>query len=69
MNWKDLTLKSAKTFLQSFTAVLIAAGAGYLNIATVKAAAVAGLAALLSLVNNWASNAEINVLANSEGTK
>lgn len=66
MNYRDLALRAAKTAVQSFTAVLMAGGAGFLDIATVRAAGVAALAGLIALANNWASGAELVALVPRE---
>ena len=49
---QDVLMRSLKTFLQTFTAVLIASGTGYLEIDVVKTAAIAGGAAVLSVIHN-----------------
>lgn len=50
---KSACLRAARTFLQSFVAVLIASGADYVDVSTLKAAGVAGGAAVLALVQRW----------------
>jgi hypothetical protein len=56
MNWQDILIRAAKTFLQSFIAVLIAAEvssvADFASITLWDQAAVAGVAALLSFAQN-----------------
>lgn len=54
----EVGVRAAKTFVQAFVAVEIAAGSGYLNVDTVKAGAVAGGAAVLSLVQNLLASSE-----------
>lgn len=54
----EIGVRAAKTFVQAFVAVEIAAGSGYLNVDTVKAGAVAGGAAVLSLVQNLLASSE-----------
>lgn len=52
MNVKDIVLRALKTFVQAFLAVFIAAGTDYVNVSTLKAAAIAGGAAVFSAVYN-----------------
>jgi hypothetical protein len=54
----NIGVRAAKTFLQAFIAVEIAAGTGYIDFATAKAAAVAGGAAVLSLAQNLLADTE-----------
>ena len=49
---EEVLRRSAKTFLQTFTAVLIASGTGYLEVDVLKTAAIAGGAAVLSVIHN-----------------
>lgn len=58
MTYKEVLIRSAKTAIQTFLAVLVAAGTGYVNIATIKGAAIAAGAALLSALNNSLISAE-----------
>ncbi len=61
MNWKDVVVRAAKTFGQAFIAVVIAAGitsVSDVDLQLLDAAFVAGLAALLSFVNNVALQAK-----------
>lgn len=59
MNWKDISVRAGKTFLQAFIAVLIASEIGEIsdlaNVELLDQAAVAGLAALLSFAQNTLS--------------
>lgn len=52
MSYKDILVRSLKTAVQTFLAVLVASGTGYINIATVKGAIIAAGAALISAINN-----------------
>ena len=56
LNWKDIAIRAGKTFLQAFIAVLIASKIGSIgdlvDPALLDQAAVAGLAALLSVAQN-----------------
>ena len=45
---KDAAERVVVTFLQTFLAVLVAAGTDYLNVSTLRAAAIAGGAAVLA---------------------
>jgi hypothetical protein len=58
MNYKVLGIRAAKTFVQAFVAVEVAAGSGYLSLPTIKGAAIAGGAALLSAVQNALAGVE-----------
>ena len=61
MNWKDVAVRAAKTFGQAFVAVVVAAGitsVSDVDLQLLDAAFVAGLAALLSFVNNVALQAK-----------
>ena len=60
MNWQDIGVGAAKTFAQAFLAVVVAAGitsVSDLDLQLLAAAFVAGLAALMSFVNNVALGA------------
>lgn len=60
MNWQDIGIRAAKTFGQAFLAVLIAANVTSLGDFTwplLDSAFVAGVAALMSFVNNVALGA------------
>jgi len=56
MNWKDIGVRGAKTFLQSFIAIVLASElstvADLLDPTLLDQAAVAGIAALLSFAMN-----------------
>ena len=52
MSVREIAIRSVKTAVQTFLAILVAAGTDYINIATVKGAAIAAGAALLSALNN-----------------
>lgn len=52
-------LRALRTFLQSFLAVVTAAPLLDLSIPTVKAGAVAGMAAVLALVQRWLDTTEV----------
>ena len=56
MNWQDIGIRAAKTFGQAFLAVLLAVNidslADLANYELLDAAFAAGLAALLSFINN-----------------
>ena len=56
MDWKDIGIRAAKTFVQAFLAVLIAtqitSASDLLSLELLDQAFVAGLAALLSFVQN-----------------
>ncbi|MGQ0669538.1 MAG: hypothetical protein ACT4PO_07685 [Actinomycetota bacterium] len=50
MNWKDIVERVAFTGAEAFLAVLVASGAGYVNVSTLRAAAIAaGAAAIAAL--------------------
>lgn len=52
MNWKDILERAAWTFMQTFLAAILASPIftdSTLNLGAIKSAAVAGLAAVLSL--------------------
>lgn len=48
----EIGIRALKTFLQSFLAVMAAAGTGYVHVATIKGAAVASGAAVISFLTN-----------------
>jgi hypothetical protein len=52
MSARQIVIRSIKTAVQTFLAVLVASGTGYVHIATIKGAAIAAGAALLSALNN-----------------
>lgn len=49
---QDTAERAVKTFLQTFFALLAAAGTGYLEVATVKGIVIAAGAAALSAISN-----------------
>lgn len=55
MNWHDIFWRAVWTFIEAFTAVLVAAGLGWFDVETFRIAATAGGAALLSLLKNIAA--------------
>lgn len=61
--WKDLAERGLKTFAQVLVATLTAAGTGLLDTDWGSALAVAGMAAVLSVVTSLASN-----VLNPDGT-
>lgn len=50
---KSAVLRAARTFAQAFLAMVTAGPLLELDVSTLKAAAVAGLAAVLALVQRW----------------
>ena len=52
IDFKDLIVRSVKTFFQSAIAVAIASETSIIEIDTLRTASIAGIAAMLSLVNN-----------------
>lgn len=56
---KNLATRAAKTFLQAFLAVELVSQTGFYDVATLEAAGTAGVAAVLSLVQNWLSQTEV----------
>jgi hypothetical protein len=52
IDFKDLIARSVKTFFQSAIAVAIASETSIVEIDTLRTASIAGIAAMLSLVNN-----------------
>lgn len=52
-------LRAARTFLQSFLAVVSSAPLLDLNVPTLKAAAAAGVAAVLALVMRWLDTTDV----------
>ncbi len=63
MAWKDtaksIGVRAAKTFLQTFLAVITASAVGTIDLSVVKTAAIAGGAAVLSLLQNLLANSEV----------
>ncbi len=64
MNWKDIAVRAVKTFVQSFVAILLASQIGsladLLNPTLLDQAAVAGVAALLSFVQNVLNSIDVS---------
>lgn len=54
MNWRDVLERAGWTFLQTFLSVLLVSEIGWLTADALKVAAIAGLAAVLSLVKTVA---------------
>lgn len=54
MNLRDLAERAVWTFVQAFTALLIMAPVLELDVSTLKAAAVSGVSALVTLLSNVA---------------
>lgn len=52
LNWQPIVERGTWTFAQAFLAVVVAAGTDYVNVATWKAAAIAGGAAVFSFLKN-----------------
>jgi hypothetical protein len=52
-------LRAARTFLQSFLAVVTSAPLLDLNVPTIKAAGAAGVAAVLALVMRWLDTTDV----------
>ncbi|MGQ0668071.1 MAG: hypothetical protein ACT4PO_00085 [Actinomycetota bacterium] len=48
MNWKDIAERTLFTAAEAFLAVLVAAGTGYVNVSTLRAAAIAAGAAAIA---------------------
>lgn len=57
-SWKSFGIRAVKTWVQGATAVLLASSAGMFDATVLEAAMVGGFAAVVSLLNNWASAAE-----------
>jgi hypothetical protein len=62
---KSLLVRAARTFLQTFLAILLAAPVLNLSGSGLKAAAVAGLASVLSMVNRLLDETSIPSLSDS----
>src|SRR5919197_4401612 len=62
---KSLSIRAARTFLQTFLAVLLASPALNLSTPGLKAAAVAGLASVLSLAHRLLDESPVPSLADS----
>lgn len=52
LNWQPIVERGAWTFAQAALAILVASGTDYVNVATWKAAGIAGGAALISFLKN-----------------
>lgn len=57
--WRDTGIRALKTGLQAALAILTAAGTGYVHISSLRAAGIAGGAAVLSFLQNAVSTAEL----------
>lgn len=62
----DILVRALKTFAQSFLAVLAASGTGYLEIDALKAASIAGGAAIISFLQNLTSESNVIVIHQTE---
>lgn len=64
MNWKDLFVRAGKTFMQAFVAILIASQvdgvSDLLDPDLYDQAAVAGVAALLSFIQNTLNSIDVS---------
>lgn len=56
---QSAVLRALRTFIQSFLAVVTAGPLLDLDVPTLKAAAVAGVAAVLALVQRWLDTTEV----------
>jgi hypothetical protein len=56
---QSAVLRATRTFLQAFLAVVTGAPLLDLNVPTVKAGAMAGLAAVLALVQRWLDTTDV----------
>lgn len=56
---RSALLRATRTFLQSFLAIVTAGPLLELDVPTVKAAAAAGLAAVLALVQRWLDSTDL----------
>jgi hypothetical protein len=65
---KSLLIRAARTFLQTFLAVLLAAPALDLSGTALKAAAVAGLASVLSMINRLLDETPVPSLPDTSTT-
>ena len=62
---KSVLIRAARTFLQTFIAVLLASPALNISLPGLKAAAVAGLASMLSMVNRLLDETPIPTLTDT----
>lgn len=53
INWKDIAVRAVKTFVQAFLAVVVIGLASVNSVDSLKALAVAGVAAGISALQNW----------------
>ena len=70
-NWKDILVRAAKTFVQSFVAILIAAQVDQVtdlfDPTLYDQAAVAGVAALLSFIQNTLNSIDTSPKVPTDG--
>lgn len=55
---RDFGIRALKTFAQSTLAIVLADSAGVFSVSVWQAALAGGVASVLSLIQNWASDAE-----------
>ena len=56
--WRSAAWRAVRTFLQAFLATVIAGPLQLVNVGTLRAAALAGLAAVLALLMRWLDGTE-----------
>ncbi len=66
IDFKDITIRSTKTFFQSAIALALASEIGLVKSDTLKTAIVGGLAATLSVIYNTLSQANNNRRSNGQ---
>lgn len=62
-SWKEVAKRAVWTFVQAAGAIVLAAGTDYINMETLKAAGIGGIAAVLSFIKN------VVVQTKNSGTK